>query len=689
MRGRRRASSPLQTATARLGEPQATRPPSPPAAARGRGAAKRRRGRSCRAVPARVEREAALVGPSRRLPGPRVAAVWLPSVLRQDRGLLVGHALPRVAAAWLLSALLLASAPSAQAQRWASDPYESRLLREASALETRGDLDGAEEKLRELARRRPESSAAVFALERVLRAAGRLDGLAPIVAAHLEANPGAASVRSLELRVLRDVDSLAAVDAAVKRWIRADPAAARPYREGADAFAQAGDVGAAAALLERGIDALGPLPALLLALGDARAASGAFEETARAWSAAVAADGARVAEVLERLGDLDAGREEVVRAMLDAGAAWSLGASRPEVAAEIALREGREDEARTLVEQGTRGMDAIEARGFVRAFARKAEDLERWAVAVWAYERLRETAAAPAEARATDERLAEAALAAGDTSAAAAALRRVREAHPPKSPERRAAWAAEVRLRLALGGADEGREAFEAFRQEFADASEVGELAAVVAAALIEAGDKEAAFQTLDGAAGAGAGIERAFLFLEAGAVLEGAEALLGALPGLDPAEATRALGLAQTIGRLGPNAARVAARVAVAGRRRTAADAVQAAQEGLSTVAPAERPPILALAARTADEGGLAEAAEDFRRRIVAEHLESDELPEAALLLAKAVAGRPGGAPEAMRILEDLIVARPGSAIVPEARRELNRLRAAGGTALHAPRLS
>lgn len=585
------------------------------------------------------------------------------------------------APAWVACALLLAWAPPAHAQRWASDPWESRLLREASALETQGDLEGAEEKLRELARRRPESSAAVFALERVLRAAGRLAELAPIAVAHLEANPGAASVRSLELRVLRDVDSLAAVDAAVERWIRADPAAARPYHEGADAFARAGDLDAAVALLGRGVEAVGARPALLLALGDGRAALGDFAETARAWSAAVGADRARVAEVLDRLDDLDAGREEVVRAMLDASAASSLGASHPEVAAEIALREGREQEARTLVEQGTRRMDAVEARGFVRAFARKAEDLDRWAVAVWAYERLRETAAAPAEARANDERLAAAALAAGDTSVAAAALRRVREAHPPESAERRAAWAAEVRLRLAAGGAREGVQALEAFRREFSGASEAGELAAAVAAALVEAGDKEAAFRTLDGVVGAGAGIERAFLYLEAGAAREGVEALLGAAPDLDPAEATQALDLAQTIGRLGPHAAGVAVRVAVAGRRGTAGDAVRAAKDGLGTVAPAERPPILALAARAADEGELAEAAEEFRRRILSEHPESDEFPEAALLLAKAVAGRPGGAPDAMRILEDLVVARPGSAVVPEARRELNRLRASGAT--------
>lgn len=592
-----------------------------------------------------------------------------------------GRPRPGSVAAWILCALLLASAPPLQAQRWASDPYESRLLREASALEARGDLEGAEEKLRELARRRPESSAAVFALERVLRAADRLAELAPVVAAHLEANPAAASVRSLELRVLADMDAPAALDAAVCRWVRADPAAARPYHEGAGAFARAGDLDAAVALLGRGIEALGARPALLLAMGAAHAALGRFQETARAWGAAIAADRAQVAEVLARLDDLGAGREEVVRAMLDARAVPSLAASVPEVAAEIALREGWEEEARRLVEHGTRGMDAIRARGFVRAFARKAEDLERHAVAVWAYERLRETAAAPAEARANDERLTAAALAAGDTSVAVAALRRVREAHPPKSEERRAAWAAEVRLRLAAGGADEGRKAFEAFRQEFSGASEAGQLAAAVAAALIETGDKEAAFQALDGAAGSGAGVERAFLFFEAGALPEGVEALQSAAPGLEPAEATRVLGLALTIGQLGPHAAGVAARVAVLDRRGTAGDAVAAANEALGAVAPAERPPILALAARIADEGGLAEAAEALRRRIVAEHAESDQFPEAALRLAKAMAERPGETPAAMRILEDLVVARPGSAVVPEARRELNRLRAASGT--------
>lgn len=584
----------------------------------------------------------------------------------------------------MLAVAFAAGAPavqpaSAQPQRWTSDPYQGRALREASALEAQGDLAGAEARLRELAERRPASSAPVFALERVLRRAGRLTALMPLLAAHLEANPDATSVRALELRVLGDADSLAALGAAVRRWVLAEPASVRPYREGARAYVEAGGLDAAAALLAEGVGALDAPPALLLASGDVHAAAGRLEDAAGAWAAAAASDRVLAAEVFARLDAIDTGREAVVSAVLAAWAAPGLHAASFEIGAELALREGRQEEARSLVERGLPRMEAMEGRGFLRAFARKAEDLRMHASAVWAYEQLRRTATNPDDARRSDERLAAAAVAAGDTTAAVAARRRIRESLPAGSDMRRQAWAAEVRIRLAAEGPEAGRAAYSAFRGEFPAAGEAGELAAAVAAALVEAGRREAALEVLDGAAGPGAGIERAFLLLEAGAVPEGTEALREALPDLEPAEATGVLELLLALDGAGPQSARVAARVAALARRGRHADAVEAARDGLGAAAAGEQAPLLALAARAADAGGLAEVSEALRRRIVEEHAESDEFPNAALRLAKSLAGRPAGIAAAMRILEDLVVARPKSPVVPEARRELNRLRAAG----------
>lgn len=570
--------------------------------------------------------------------------------------------------------LALAAAP-ADAQRRLADRYEAQMLREASALESRGALEAAEAKLRELARLRPGSSSAVFALERVLRGAGRLAALPPFAEAHLEANPGAASVRSMELRVLGELDSAVALDDAARRWIRADGATHRPYLEGARAYMAAGRLESAAALLREGLDALGRRPALLMALGDVHVDAARFADAAEAWADAIGSDRVRSKEVHDRLDRLEAGRDEVAGALISALRAPPASMSRLEAGAELALREGREEEARAVAAGVLPRLDGVEARGFLRGFARRAEDLGLHATAVWAYERLRSTAAEPADARRSDERIAAVAAAAGDTAVAAAAMKRVRESHPPQSPERRKAWAREIRFRLASDGPQAGLRAVSALRREFPGAPELDGLAAAVAAALVKAGEREAALEALDGA-GPGAGLERGFLLLEAGALTEALEALRGAVPGMEPVAATDVLGLLAAMSRLGPAGGRLAARVAVLGRRGSAEEAVQVVEEGIGGVPATDRPPVLALAARTADAGGLAEAAAAFRRRIVSGHADAIEFPEAAVRLAKALAERPGGAGEAVRILEDLIVARPTSAVVPEARRVLNRLR-------------
>ncbi len=573
--------------------------------------------------------------------------------------------------------LLLAADVPLDAQRRFSDPYEGRMLREASALESRGDLQAAEAKLRELALQRPQSSSAVFALERVLRGGGRLEQLAPLVEAHLEANPGAVSVRSLEVRILGETGAVAALAASVRRWIRADAGTPRPYREGARAYAAGGQLEAAAALLGEGLGALGPRPALLMALGDVHAAADRFEAAAAAWADAMGSDRVRSTEVFRRLDELERGRDEVVQGLISGLRASPGTVSRLETGAELALREGWEEEARTIVDDALPRLSDIEARGFLKGFARKAEDLGLHATAVWTYERLRSTAADPAEARRNDERLAAAGVAAGDTAAAADAMKRVRESFPPGSPERSEAWAGEVRLRMAADGPQAGRQVFSAFRREFPTAPELDETAAAVASALMKAGERDAALEALDGAAGPGAGLERGFLLLEAGAVAEALEVLRGALPGLNPIAATEVLGLLATMSRLGPAGAGLAARMAVLARRGAAQQAVRAVEEGIAALPEGDRAPLLALAARIAEADGLAEAAAGFRRRIVSGHAETHEFPDAAVRLAKALAERPDGVDEAVRILEALIVARPGNPVVPEARRELNRLRA------------
>ena len=53
--------------------------------------------------------------------------------------------------------------------------------------------------------------------------------------------------------------------------------------------------------------------------------------------------------------------------------------------------------------------------------------------------------------------------------------------------------------------------------------------------------------------------------------------------------------------------------------------------------------------------------------------------MPEATLELARFRSSGPEGVDEAIRLLEDLILSQPNSAIVPTARRELQRIQRGG----------
>jgi outer membrane protein assembly factor BamD (BamD/ComL family) len=83
----------------------------------------------------------------------------------------------------------------------------------------------------------------------------------------------------------------------------------------------------------------------------------------------------------------------------------------------------------------------------------------------------------------------------------------------------------------------------------------------------------------------------------------------------------------------------------------------------------------ILAVAARYTAAGGDASGAEALWREVADQHPESPPAPMAILALARAMAAR-GETAQAVTRLEGLILQYPQSALVPEARRELDRVR-------------
>ena len=90
---------------------------------------------------------------------------------------------------FLAGALVALAAPALAAQNRYDRQVENRMLREASTHAVRGELRKAEATLRELLELQPRSSAAVLALERVLRADDRLAEILPAIDAHVAAQP--------------------------------------------------------------------------------------------------------------------------------------------------------------------------------------------------------------------------------------------------------------------------------------------------------------------------------------------------------------------------------------------------------------------------------------------------------------------------------------------------------------------
>ena len=274
------------------------------------------------------------------------------------------------------------------------------------------------------------------------------------------------------------------------------------------------------------------------------------------------------------------------------------------------------------------------------------------------------------------QRLVEISLAAGDTADALEAQRRVVSSFTPGSVDHRRARALELRLQGVVVPPGAARAALEAFRDEFPQAPELDALAAEVARTLVARGDAEGAEAVLEGMAGPRASLERGYLLLAGERPDEARRAFLMALPGLEPSEATTVIQFVSLLARLSPAGGGVLARAGTLARQGRGEEAAASVSDALEDLPEEDRPPLLAEGARLADRAGAAGQGAGMRRRLLDDYPDSPEAAEGALLLARFRAGEPDGKDEAIRILEDLVVGSPEAPVVPDARRELERLR-------------
>jgi tetratricopeptide (TPR) repeat protein len=577
----------------------------------------------------------------------------------------------------VLAAGVVALGPGAADAQVRMRNSEAQLLRESAARESQGDYDGAEAVLRQLLEQNPASSGGLFALERVLRAKGEIVTILPAVASFLSEQPQSSGVRSLGLRVLAEVDSTDAVRREAEAWLVLDPGEEVPYREIARVYERAFGPDEALALLYRGRSTLGDERALALEIGDLLASSGRLDGAADEWARAVSRDAGQVSTVARRVSGLS-GEAESERA--GRRVAGSLGASGDlearRAGARIALDLALEDEAMRLSRDVADELEGRARTTFLTDVARRARDAELVGVAAWAYDALGGDAGSPAERRQFDQRIVEVSLAAGDTATALEAQRRVVASFSPGSVDRRRATARVIRLESTRADTEELTLLLADFRDAFPNAPELDELAASVAGALQARGDSAGAAAVLEGIDGPRSSLERAYLLLASGEIAAARSALLLSITGLPPAEATPVIRFAGLLGRVSPPAAEALAAAGVAAHSGQVASAATGLADAVATVEEAERPPLLAEAARLAADGGEPRLAGEIRTRLVRDYPDAPEFGEASLALARYHARTPRGREEAIRLLEELIASRPNAAVVPDARVELERLR-------------
>ena len=579
---------------------------------------------------------------------------------------------------WLVIGMALALAPAtADGQLSSSD--ESRLLREAARAESAGDYAASVEILTSLLAERPASSGAIFALERVLRAQGRVSQVLDPIDAFLAVDPVSTGPRYLKLRILLEVDSLAELRSAAQSWIAQNPASPDSYREVARVYERAFGGEEALSVLRRGQSRAG-VGVLAVEAGDVLLRLDRPLEALMEWARALDGPDAQAPGALRRMVRTGGEHPGLAPAVVRELAAEGASENRRRAAIEIALEARLQPEALSLAEEVAGDLPEREREGFLNALLRLAEEKDADQLALWTLQQLRRETPRGSRARTLDRQIAVTSLVAGDTVRALEARERYARGLPERSPERRRALAEMIRLETATGAPLALLDRFAAFREEFPNAPEADPLAVALSARFRENGDLETAAFVLEGVQGPLSAQERAWLALEADNRESARINLMLAAGGLPATEATAIVQLIGILDRVGEQAAALAGRVAIARHREGAGAAFSLVTEAVHALPPDDQPPLLAMAARIADEIDQQSEAARLRESLAATFPESSEAPEAILQLARYRATTPTGVPAAIELLEELILARPNSAVVPVARRELERLRASGG---------
>lgn len=555
----------------------------------------------------------------------------------------------------LLAAAALCAAPAALR---AQTPADSVLFR-ALELETKGANAEAARLFRD-ALRGSSSGTALLGLERVLAELGRTDSLLPLLDTLVARQPRDPVVRSVQLRALHMLGRFEEAGRAFDHWVRASPGSAEPYRDYVQLLMQAGRSVQADSVL-RGASAQVKEHGLLASeTAQLHAALGRWTQSAERWRLAVSqAPYLEQAAVFSLTAAPTAVRDSVRRALRSLPAALT----PRRVLASLELSWGRAADGWSAL--GELPADQPTIAAWVE-FAESAERAEAWTAARDAFRAAYDATRAPPWAA----RAAAAALAAGDHGGALM-LGTALAALGDSAVAARTAAPLIVTALSRMGRVAAAERTLGAYARWLDDGARA-RLTRELAAGWVRGGDVTRARAALAaaGAGDAGGGEVAGWIALFAGD-LGGARAAFRRVDHPSPDVV-----LAQSVlARTRDDGGRVLGGAFLALTRGDSAGASALFGVAADSV-PDAGPLLLAIAARLgAASGGDQERALALWQMIANVHTHSPEGAEAHLEWARALRRR-GDRAGAAAVLENLVLTYPRSALVPQARYELERVR-------------
>jgi tetratricopeptide (TPR) repeat protein len=576
---------------------------------------------------------------------------------------------PRSGASAVLVAALVALAPAGA---------RAQAIGQGFDLERAGRLDSAAALYLSAARGDPTILPALLGLERVLPQLDRRWELLPLVQRAVARDSASGALRGLLVRTYVALDLPDSAAAVVGGWARARPDDESPYREWALALADKHAHEGAREVLLTGRKALGQPAAFALELAALWEQTGDWEGAAREWGTVITSASAQAQTAVAQLAEAPREqRERIVRRLT----ARDASPSAVRLAAELVLGWGDPARAWTIFES-TLDAPSAETAYALRRFADVAGapgTPAAWRVRGLALSRFAALVREPVAVRARAD-AARSFLQAGDAAAARAELERVAAdgAAPPDA--QRLAAATLIGALIHDGQLDSAAVRLRAVgdRLGLEDRAALG---AVLARARIRQGQLALADSALADDSSIEALALRGWIALYRGDLGEARARFRAAGPYAgERRDATERTAMLALIERITDDALPALGRALLALTRGDSTTAVAALREAADRLAPTRgRGDVLLLAGRVAAQldGAGEQIATELFDDVVRTGGGGAAPPAAELEWARLLARR-GMTADAVRHLEHLILSYPGSAVVPEARRELERAKGA-----------